>query len=79
MLAQWAANVNIELLDILELEAWGASEGVRCDPGPVKGVAGEYELDRDRIITISYTSGTTGQSDGAYWEMRSEMIGTREP
>lgn len=64
VLAQWAANVNIELLDILELEAWGASEGVRCDPGPVKGVAGEYELDRDRIITISYTSGTTGNPKG---------------
>jgi long-chain acyl-CoA synthetase len=43
-----------------EFEKWGQEEGVRCDPGPVKGVAGEEELDRDRVLTISYTSGTTG-------------------
>lgn len=60
VLSQWANSVNLELLDMLELEKWGTDEGVRCDPGPVKGVAGEHELDRDRIMTISYTSGTTG-------------------
>jgi len=62
VLSQWASSVNIELLDLLELEAWGEEEGVRCDPGPVKGVPGELELDKGRIATISYTSGTTGMS-----------------
>ena len=45
---------------MVEMEEWGMSDGVRCDPGPVKGVQGEDELDRQRIITICYTSGTTG-------------------
>jgi long-chain acyl-CoA synthetase len=62
VLTQWASSVNVELLDMLELEKWGSTEGIRCDPGPVKGVPGEHELDRDRIVTISYTSGTTGMS-----------------
>jgi long-subunit acyl-CoA synthetase (AMP-forming) len=26
----------------------------------VKGLEGEEELDRNRVVTISYTSGTTG-------------------
>ena len=60
VLNQWATSVDIELLDLLELEAWGNEEGVRCDPGYVKGVPGELELDKQRIVTISYTSGTTG-------------------
>jgi long-chain acyl-CoA synthetase len=60
VLTQWAASVNVELLDMNELERWGLEDGIRCDPGPVKGVPGELELDRDRILTISYTSGTTG-------------------
>ena len=62
VLQQWASSIDVELLDMLELEAWGREDGVRCDPGPVKGVAGERELDRDRAVTISYTSGTTGVS-----------------
>lgn len=60
VLAQWASSLNIELLDMLEFEKWGMEEGNYCAPGPVKGVPGEHELDRDRIVTISYTSGTTG-------------------
>ena len=64
VLSQWASTVDVELLDMLELEKWGAQEGVRCDPGPVKGVPGEFELDRDRIVTLSYTSGTTGMLAG---------------
>ncbi len=63
VLSQWASSMDIELLDMLELEQWGMEEGIRCAPGPVKGVAGEHELDRDRIVTISYTSGTTGTID----------------
>ena len=63
VLTQWASTVNVELLDMLEFEAWGGEEGVRCDPGPVKGVPGELELDMGRIATISYTSGTTGMSE----------------
>ena len=61
VLAQWAASVDVELLILDELEQWGASESVHCPPGPVKGVKGEDELDRLRIATISYTSGTTGK------------------
>lgn len=60
VLSQWAGSVDIELLDMLDFEAWGKQDGIWCAPGPVKGVAGEHELDRDRIVTISYTSGTTG-------------------
>jgi long-chain acyl-CoA synthetase len=61
VLTQWASSVNVELLDMVEFEKWGMEDGVRCDPGPVKGVPGEHELDRERIVTISYTSGTTGE------------------
>lgn len=61
VLTAWASSVQIELLDMAELEIWGQQTGIRCDPGPVKGVAGETDLDRDRISTISYTSGTTGE------------------
>ena len=61
VLSDWAASLGLELLDMIELEKWGMQEGVRCDPGPVKGVPGEHELDRDRMVTISYTSGTTGK------------------
>lgn len=60
MLSQWASSVGVELLDMAEMERWGAEEGVRCAPGPVKGLEGEDELDRNRVVTISYTSGTTG-------------------
>lgn len=61
-LTEWADSIDVELLDMSELERWGQEEGVRCDPGPVRGVEGEHELDRDRIVTISYTSGTTGKA-----------------
>ncbi|RXK42618.1 long-chain acyl-CoA synthetase [Tremella mesenterica] len=64
VLKQWAKSVNVELLDMVELEKWGMTEGVFCEPGPVKGVHGEEELDRQRIVTISYTSGTTGDPKG---------------
>lgn len=62
LLTQWAASIDVELLDMLELEVYGTEAGVRCDPGPVRGVPREEELDRERIVTISYTSGTTGES-----------------
>jgi long-chain acyl-CoA synthetase len=61
VLSQWAASVHVELLEMSELENWGSEQGIRCDPGPVKGVEGEDELDRQRVVTISYTSGTTGE------------------
>ncbi|ORY32192.1 hypothetical protein BCR39DRAFT_524520 [Naematelia encephala] len=64
VLTAWATSVNVELLFMDELEAWGTEDGIKCDPGPVRGVAGEEELDRDRILTISYTSGTTGDPKG---------------
>lgn len=62
LLQDWASSVHIDLRVLTEFEQWGASEGIRCDPGPVKGVAGEDELDVERIATISYTSGTTGEA-----------------
>ena len=62
VLTQWAQSVQVEMIDMLEMERWGGEQGIRCDPGPVKGVSGEDELDRERIVTISYTSGTTGTS-----------------
>jgi long-chain acyl-CoA synthetase len=62
VLTEWATHVDVELLDFAELEKWGASEGIRADPGPVKGVPGEEQLDQHRVASISYTSGTTGES-----------------
>jgi long-chain acyl-CoA synthetase len=61
VLQDWANHVGIELLELPELERWGASEGIRTDPGPVKGLQGELELDQERVASISYTSGTTGE------------------
>ena len=61
VLQDWASHVGIELLEMPEFERWGASEGIRADPGPVKGLQGELELDSERVASISYTSGTTGQ------------------
>ena len=59
VLTQWASSVNLELLAFSELEAWGAAEEIRCVPGALRG---EEELDKNRVLTISYTSGTTGKS-----------------
>jgi long-chain acyl-CoA synthetase len=57
---EWANHVGVELLSFDELEAWGTEDGIRADPGPVKGIQGEPELDQYRVASISYTSGTTG-------------------
>lgn len=62
VLQEWAQHVGVELLELPDLERWGATEGVRVDPGPVKGIQGEFELDQQRVASISYTSGTTGKS-----------------
>ncbi|OCF43256.1 long-chain acyl-CoA synthetase [Kwoniella heveanensis CBS 569] len=85
LLSQWAASLNLELLSMEDLEKWGASEGVKCEPGPVRGVAGELELDRERIVTISYTSGTTGDPKGVVltnknltYAVRSNCLGVNE-
>lgn len=59
VLQSWASSVGIELLLMSDLEKWGASAKVKCEPGPVPG---EEELDMKRVLTISYTSGTTGRS-----------------
>ena len=64
LLQDWAESIGVEMLYMSDLEAWGGEEGVRCDPGPIKGVEGDYELDINRIATISYTSGTTGNPKG---------------
>lgn len=62
VLTEWAHHVGVELLSFDDLEKWGAEDGIRTDPGPVKGLQGEPELDQYRVASISYTSGTTGQS-----------------
>lgn len=64
VLQTWAQSVNVELLFLADLEKWGQEEGIKCEPGPVKGIAGEEELDQKRVATISYTSGTTGDPKG---------------
>ena len=62
VLTQWAEHVGLELLDMGELETWGATPEVHIEPGPIKGDLRDEEIDIGRILTISYTSGTTGQS-----------------
>ncbi|KAL7423613.1 medium-chain fatty acid-CoA ligase faa2 [Cryptotrichosporon argae] len=77
LLTQWASTVGITLLDMHELEEWGKTDGIRVVPGPVAGVEGELEMDRDRIVTISYTSGTTGDPKGVVltnWNLTSAAI-----
>lgn len=61
---EWAATVNVEFLDFAELELYGQTEGVKCEAGVVPGIPEEHELDLERIVTISYTSGTTGDPKG---------------
>lgn len=61
VLTQWAQSVGVELLTLEELEAWGKTTEVQCAPGPVPGAPEDHEIDRLRVITISYTSGTTGE------------------
>jgi long-chain acyl-CoA synthetase len=67
VLRDWAHHVGVELLDFDDLEKWGAEDGIRTDPGPVKGIHGEPELDQYRVASISYTSGTTGKPSPAMW------------
>lgn len=66
ILGSWAESIGVELLSMAEFEQWGQSEGIKCEPGPVRGIAGEEELDQKRVLTISYTSGTTGKSCSRY-------------
>lgn len=60
VLQAWASSVDVELLTLADMEVWGAQQGIWTEPGPL---AGEEELDMKRVITISYTSGTTGKLD----------------
>ncbi|WWD18202.1 hypothetical protein CI109_102652 [Kwoniella shandongensis] len=64
VLSEWASSVGVELLNLEELEKWGQQGDVATAPGPIKGIPEEEELDRGRIVTISYTSGTTGDPKG---------------
>jgi long-chain acyl-CoA synthetase len=59
LLSQWAKSVNVVLKTLKELEEWGAEPSQAVKPGPEQG---EREMDIARVITISYTSGTTGES-----------------
>ncbi|WVQ65243.1 uncharacterized protein L199_003416 [Kwoniella botswanensis] len=85
LLSQWAASLGLELLVLDDLEKYGSMDGVFIEPGPVKGVQGELELDRERVVTISYTSGTTGDPKGVVltnknltYAVRSNMLGSTE-
>ncbi|WWC60634.1 uncharacterized protein I303_103208 [Kwoniella dejecticola CBS 10117] len=85
LLTEWAASLNIELLVMDELEKYGATDGIYLEPGPVKGVAGDLDLDRERVVTVSYTSGTTGDPKGVVltnknitYAIRSNILGTNE-
>ncbi|KAK8865621.1 hypothetical protein IAR55_000765 [Kwoniella newhampshirensis] len=64
VLSQWASSAGVELLILDELERWGQQDGVFTEAGPVKGNPEDEELERQRIVTISYTSGTTGDPKG---------------
>ncbi|WVW80476.1 hypothetical protein I302_102458 [Kwoniella bestiolae CBS 10118] len=85
LLSQWAASLGLELLVLDDLEQYGSTDGVYLEPGPVKGVQGDLELDRERVVTISYTSGTTGDPKGVVltnknmtYAIRSNILGTTE-
>lgn len=74
VLSQWAASVGILLLDQTELEEWGCQPGNYCTPALSPE---EKEIDRKRIVTISYTSGTTGNPKGVVltnWNMTSAVV-----
>lgn len=57
-----------------ELEAWGSEPAQRITPGPE---AGELEMDVARVITVSYTSGTTGETQPRLSSMT--LTTSREP
>lgn len=74
VITQWAASLGILFLDMTEMEAWGLETGNFVAPGPLPD---EQELDEQRIATISYTSGTTGNPKGVVltnWNMTSAVI-----
>lgn len=74
VLTQWAGSLGILLLDQVEMEQWGVQPGNFIAPGPPKG---EEQLDVERIVTISYTSGTTGNPKGVIltnWNMTSATV-----
>nr|XP_019007614.1 long-chain acyl-CoA synthetase [Kwoniella pini CBS 10737]OCF46395.1 long-chain acyl-CoA synthetase [Kwoniella pini CBS 10737] len=85
LLSDWASSLNIELLVMDELEQYGSTDGVYTEPGPVKNVAGDLDLDRERIVTVSYTSGTTGDPKGVVltnknltYAIRSNVLGSTD-
>ncbi|BEJ13229.1 hypothetical protein CspHIS471_0304030 [Cutaneotrichosporon sp. HIS471] len=74
VLSQWAASLGILLLDQLEMEEWGAQADNFVPPTVADD---EIEIDQNRIVTISYTSGTTGNPKGVIlsnWNMTSAVI-----
>lgn len=74
VLSQWSTSLGILLLDMADLEEWGLEPGNYLAPGPLEG---ERELDSNRIATISYTSGTTGNPKGVIltnWNMTSATL-----
>lgn len=65
VLVSWSEHAGVELLDMVELERWGSEDGVKLPPGPVQGAGdAENKLMSERVVTVSYTSGTTGDPKG---------------
>jgi long-chain acyl-CoA synthetase len=76
VVTQWASSLGILFLDMTEFESWGMEPANFVAPGPL---AGEQDLDSQRIASISYTSGTTGNPKGVVltnWNMTSAVIST---
>ena len=71
---QWASSIGLSLYDMEELENWGNQPGIYEAPGPAED---EKDIDKQRIMTISYTSGTTGNPKGVIlsnWNMTSAVV-----
>ncbi|ODO08881.1 long-chain acyl-CoA synthetase [Cryptococcus wingfieldii CBS 7118] len=59
IIQQWAHSINIKLYTFNDVEARGRAD--LLSPGPEPG---EEDISKNRVVAISYTSGTTGDPKG---------------
>ncbi|TYJ55710.1 hypothetical protein B9479_003617 [Cryptococcus floricola] len=59
IIQQWAQSINIKLYTFSDVEARGRAD--LLSPGPEPG---EEDISKNRVVAISYTSGTTGDPKG---------------